>query len=110
MAGRSMKVDTAHLHAGADRCSDAAATALGAAGKLAEKGPMAGMFGDFAGAHEFHGAISAAHRDHIAQLQGHHRALTDISDKSRSAANEFTAGDSSTAVSLLAAEAGFDAL
>lgn len=110
MAEQSMEVDTAHLHAGADRCSDAAQTALAAAGKLAGKVPTVGMFGDFAEAHEFHEALSAAHQGHIEQLHGHHRALTEISDKSRSAAHEFTARDASAADSLQAAEAGFDTL
>ncbi|MGH3643328.1 MAG: DUF2563 family protein [Mycobacterium sp.] len=69
---------------------------------MAEKKPTVGMFGDFHEAHAFHEAISAAHQDHIEQLHGHHRALTDISDKSRSAAHEFTARDASTADSLRA--------
>lgn len=110
MVERSMEVDTAHLHAGAERCTDAAQTALAAAGKLAGKKPTAGMFGDFAEAHEFHEALSAAHQGHIEQLRGHHRALTDISDKSRSAAHEFTARDASSADSLRTAETGFDTL
>lgn len=108
MAERSMEVDAAYLHAGADRCSDAAATALAAAGQLAEKEPTAGMFGDFAEAHTFHEAISAAHRDHVENFRGQHRRLTDISAKSRSGAAQFTAQDDSTADSLRAAEAGFD--
>ena len=33
MAAESMEVDSTHLHAGADRCSDAAGTATAAAGK-----------------------------------------------------------------------------
>jgi hypothetical protein len=110
MAERSMEVDTAHLHAGADRCRDAAGAALAAAGKLAEKKPTVGMFGDFDEAHAFHEAISAAHQDHIERLHGQHRALADVSDKSRSAAHEFTARDASTADSLRAAEAGFSTL
>lgn len=106
MAESSMEVDTAHLHAGADRCDDAAATALAAAGKLAGKQPTAGMFGDFAEAHDFHSTVSAAHQGHVEQLRGHHRTLTDVGDKSRSAAYEFTSQDASGADSLRAAEAG----
>ncbi|WP_232000767.1 DUF2563 family protein [Mycobacterium kyorinense] len=105
-----MEVDTAHLHAGADRCNDAGQTALAAAGKLAGKEPAAGMFGDFAEAHEFHEAVSAAHQSHIEQLHGHHSALGAISDESRSAAHEFTARDASTADALRAIETGFDTL
>ena len=106
MAEQSMEVDTVHLHAGADRCGDAADTALAAAGKLAGKEPTSGMFGDFAEAHEFHAAVSSAHRGHVEQLQEHHRALNDIGDKSRSAANQFTTTDASSADTLRAAEAG----
>ncbi len=105
-----MEVDIAHLHAGADRCGDAARMAQAAADKLAGKQPTAGMFGDFAEAHEFHQAIVAAHQGHIELLNGHHRGLADISDKSRSAAHEFTAGDASAADSLRAGEAGFGTL
>ncbi|MEZ0051339.1 cob(I)alamin adenosyltransferase [Mycobacterium sp. MAA66] len=107
MAEQSMEVDPAHLHAGADRCGDAAATALKAAGKLAEKKPAAGMFGDFDEAHAFHGALATAHQGHVEQLHGHHRALTDIGDKSRSGADTFTAQEASNADSLRTAEAGF---
>lgn len=110
MTMQGMEVDAAHLHAGADRCSDAARTAQAAAGKLAGKGPAAGMFGAFAEANAFHAAVSAARQNHIEQLHDHHRALTDISDKSRSGAEKFSARDASTADSLRAAEAGFDAL
>lgn len=109
MAERSMEIDTAHLHAGADRCGEAADTALAAAGKLAEKKPTAGMFGDFDEAHEFHGALTAAHQGHVEQLHGHHRALTDVGDKSRSGAEQFTAQDASSADSIRTAGSGFDA-
>jgi Protein of unknown function (DUF2563) len=107
MAESSMEVDPTHLHAGAERCSDAAEAALAAAGKLAGKKPAAGMFGDFAEADEFHGAVSAAHQSHVEQLHDHHRALNDVGDKSRSAATEFTAQDASAADSLRATESGF---
>ncbi len=107
MAERVMEVDTAHLHAGADRCGDAAGMALTAAGKLAEKTPASGMFGDFAEAHAFRQAVSSAHRDHVEQLHAHHRALTDIGDKTHAAANEFAAHDASAADGIRAAQAGF---
>ena len=106
MSGRSMEVNPAHLHAGADRCVDAADTALAGAGKLEGKRPAAGIFGDFAAAHDFHEALSTSHSAHVEQLQDHHRSLTDVSTKSRSAANEFIARDASSADSVRAAEAG----
>ena len=110
MTGRSMEVDTAHLRAGASHCGDAAAMALAAAGKLAGKAPTAGIFGDFAEAHAFHQAVSAAHQGHVEQLNGHHRALTDIGDQSLSAARQFAVRDVSAADSLRAAEAGIGTL
>jgi hypothetical protein len=110
VAGTSMEVDPTHLYAGADRCVDAAGTALAAAGKLAAEKSTAGLFGDFAEAHAFHEAVSAAHHDHVERLHGQHRALTDISDKGRWAADEFTARDVSSADSLRVAEAGFGTL
>lgn len=106
----SMEVDATHLHAGADRCADAAATALKAAGKLADKAPKSGMFGDFAAAHEFHAALSAAHQAHVEKLQGHHRELIDIGYKSRSGANSFTAQDADGADSVRAVGSAFDGL
>lgn len=104
MAGRDMEVDP-HLHAGADRCIDAAEAALAGAGKLEGKQPAVGIFGDFAAAHAFHEVLSTTHAAHVDRMQGHHRALTDVSDKSRSAANGFIAQDVSSAGSLRAAEA-----
>ncbi|WP_214091734.1 DUF2563 family protein [Mycolicibacter acidiphilus] len=102
-----MEVDTAHLQAGAGRCGDAAQTASTAAGNLAGKKPAAGIFGDFAEAHAFHQAVSAAHQGHVEQLQSHHHTLTDIGDKSLSGAQAFTARDTASADSLRAAETGF---
>lgn len=110
MAESSMEVDTVHLHAGADRCNDAAGTALAAAGNLAQKKPTMGMFGNLDEANDFHQTVSAAHQSQVEQLHAHHRALTDISDKSRSGAGEFAAGDATNADSLRAAESGFDAI
>lgn len=105
MAEQRMEVDPAHLHAGADRSMDAADTALTGAGKLEGKPPTAGIFGDFAAAHAFHEALSSAHQAHVERLRDHHRALTDVSDKSRAAANRFITQDVASADSLRTAEA-----
>jgi hypothetical protein len=101
-----MELDTEQLRAGANHCQDAAGMATSAAGKLADKTPAEGIFGDFAEARAFHGALSAVHQDHVERMRGHDRALTEISDKSRSAAVQFTAGDVSSADALRAAGAG----
>ena len=109
MADRGMEVDTDHLHAGADRCIDAAGTAMAAAGRLAEKKPPAGMFGDFEAAQSYHRAVAQAHEAHVEQLNAHHRDLTGVGEKSRSGADQFTAGDVSAADALKAAGAGLEA-
>jgi hypothetical protein len=110
MAEQRMDVDTAHLRAGALRCGDAAVTALAAAGKLAEANPVAGVFGDFPEAHAFHRALLVAHRGHVDALRGHHRALTEIADKTHHATDAFVAQDASAADSVRATTAGFDGL
>ena len=110
MVGQSLEVDVTHLHAGADRCTDAAGIASAGARNLAGKQPAEGMFGDFPAAHAFHGALAAAHQAHVERLSDHHRALTDIGDKSRSAAYEFTARDAAEADSMRAAEARIDSI
>jgi hypothetical protein len=103
-----MKIDTDLLTAGSARCGDAAGMAVTGAKKLADKSPSAGIFGDFAEAHAFHDAVSAAHQGHVEQLFEHHRALTTVGEKGHTAANTFTATDTSGADSLRAAEAGFE--
>jgi hypothetical protein len=108
MTGRGMEVDTDHLHTGADRCIDAASTALAAAGKLAETKPPAGMFGDFEAAQSFHRVVAQAHEAHVDQLHAHHRNLTGVGDKSRSGADQFTAGDAASADAFKAAVAGLE--
>jgi uncharacterized protein DUF2563 len=110
MAVHTLEVDATHLHAGAERCVDAAGIAMAGAGNLEGKSPTAGMFGDFPAAHAFHGALATAHQAHVDRLHDHHRALTDIGDKSRSAAYEFTARDVAEADSVHAAETRFDSI
>jgi len=82
VAEQSLEIDTELLAAGAARCGDAAGMAVGGAKKLADKSPSAGIFGDFAEAHAFHDAVSAAHQGHVQQLIEHHRALSTVGEKS----------------------------
>jgi hypothetical protein len=102
-----MEVDTAHLHAGADRCGDAAATASAAAGRLADSKPQPGVFGDFAEAHALHQAVARAHQGHVELLRTHHRVLSGIGEKSRAGAELFSANDASYADAVQDAAAGF---
>ncbi|MCX2710693.1 DUF2563 family protein [Mycolicibacterium sp. J2] len=110
MTGHGMEVDTAHLEAGADRCSDAAATAATAAGRLADRKPQPGIFGDFAEAHAFLQSLSQAHQGHVETLQTHHRVVSGIGEKGRSGAQLFTAHDASSADAIQNAAAGFDGI
>jgi hypothetical protein len=105
MVGHVMKVDTGHLRGGANGCAEAAGMALSGAERFAGKAPQTGIFGDFAEAHGFHGAVVAAHKDHVDQLHGHHQALTAIGDKGHSAAATFASTDESEGSSIVAAGA-----
>lgn len=85
-----MFVDTGMLHAGAADSHRAGAHADDGANHLASTSPVAGMFGDFAAAHDFHDAVSAAHAQHTATLRGHATTLNDVGVQAGTAATEFT--------------------
>ena len=42
------------------------------------RAPVAGMFGDFADADDFHEAVSAAHQFHVKALHGHQESLNEV--------------------------------
>ncbi|EUA42874.1 hypothetical protein I552_7615 [Mycobacterium xenopi 3993] len=77
----TMFVDTGSLHSGADDSHRAGGHAGDSANHLAGTSPVAGMFGDFAAAHEFHQAVSQAHTHHTNELRGHQQTLSDVGDK-----------------------------
>ncbi|HZU49556.1 MAG TPA: DUF2563 family protein [Mycobacterium sp.] len=85
-----MFVDTGLLHSGADDSHRAGGHAGDGADHLASMSPAAGMFGDFAAAHEFHQAVSQAHTHHTTKLRAHQQTLSDVGDKARTAATAFT--------------------
>lgn len=62
-----MFVDTGLLHLGANDSHRAGGRADDGADHLAGTSPMAGMFGDFAAAHDFHKAVTHAHTHHTAR-------------------------------------------
>jgi hypothetical protein len=95
-----IRVNAEHLNAGARHCDDAADSAHKAAEELALAPVPAGIFGDFAEAHQFHATVSAAHQSHIEQLRAHHKRLTELSEKSAAAARMFTATDASGAEAI----------
>ncbi|BBZ72751.1 DUF2563 family protein [Mycobacterium paraseoulense] len=97
-----MFVDTALLHSGGNDSHRAGGHAQEGADQLA-RGPLAsGMFGDFAAADSFHGAVTAAHTKHVQNLQGHQQALTDVGAKAHVAARGFTSMDQQNAGELQA--------
>jgi len=97
-----MFVDPGLLRTAANESHRAGGRALDGADALAQ-GPLApGMFGDFSAAAAFHEALSAAHAQHVNNLQAHHGTLSAIGAKARYAAAEFTAMDERNAAELRA--------
>ncbi|OJZ64759.1 hypothetical protein BRW65_28695 [Mycobacterium paraffinicum] len=95
-----MFVDTELLHSGGNESHRAGGHAQEGADQLA-RGPLAsGMFGDFAAADAFHSAVTAAHTQHVKNLQGHQQTLTDVGSKAHHAAKGFTSMDQQNASDL----------
>jgi hypothetical protein len=97
-----MFVDTGLLHAGANDSHRAGLHADDGANHLAGTSPVAGMFGDFAAAHEFHEAVTQAHAHHTARLRAHQQVLSDVGDKARTAATDFSQMEDHNAATLRA--------
>ncbi|BBY06746.1 DUF2563 family protein [Mycobacterium noviomagense] len=85
-----MFIDTGLLHSGADDSHRAGGHAGDGAAHLAGTSAVAGMFGDFPAAHEFHEAVSQAHTHHTTKLRAHQQTLSDVANKARTAATAFT--------------------
>ncbi|WP_374023624.1 DUF2563 family protein [Mycobacterium sp. HNNTM2301] len=101
-----MFVDTELLHSGGNESHRAGGHAQEGADQLA-RGPLAaGMFGDFAAADAFHGAVTAAHTKHVQILQGHRQTLTDVGAKAHHAAKGFTSMDQQNAGDMEAVRPG----
>nr|WP_197694707.1 DUF2563 family protein [Mycobacterium sp. 852002-51971_SCH5477799-a] len=90
-------VDTDLLHSGGNQSHRAGGHAQDGADQLAGGTVASGMFGDFAAADAFHGAVSAAHGQHVKILQGHSETLTGVGTKAHHAANGFTSMDNNNA-------------
>lgn len=101
-----MFVDTDLLHSGGNESHRAGGHAQEGADQLA-RGPLAaGMFGDFAAANSFHEAVTAAHSQHVQDLQGHKETLTSVGEKAHIAARGFTSMDQGNAAELRAVRPG----
>jgi Protein of unknown function (DUF2563) len=97
-----MFVDTDLLHSGANESHRAGGHAQDGADQLA-RGPLpSGMFGDFPAGETFHDAVSAAHAQHVKNLQAHQETLTELGRKAHYAANGFTDMDDRNAANMRA--------
>ncbi len=97
-----MFVDTGLLHSGGNDSHRAGGHAEDGANQLSRGPLMSGMFGDFAAAEAFHGAVASAHTQHVKTLQGQQETLTDVGRKSHCAATGFTDMDQRNAAGLRA--------
>jgi hypothetical protein len=86
-----MFVDTAQLHSGASESRRASEHAQAGANHLSDAPPVAGMFGSFATADDFHDAVSAAHAYHVKALHNHQENLNDVGTTAHRAGYAFTA-------------------
>ena len=88
-----MFVNTAKLHSGADDSYRASEHAQVGANHLSSAAPVAGMFGDFADADDFHEAVSAAHSVHVKALQSHHESLNEVGARAHRTGHAFSEMD-----------------
>ncbi|MGH3530426.1 MAG: DUF2563 family protein [Mycobacterium sp.] len=102
-----MFVDTGLLYSGANKSYKAGSHADDGANHLARTSPVAGMFGDFTAADEFHEAITQAHTHHGAKLRAHQEILSNVGDKARTAAAAFTDMEEHNAAKLRAVQCSY---
>jgi hypothetical protein len=88
-----MFVNTAKLHSGADKSYRASEHAQAGANHLSGVAPVAGMFGDFADADDFHEAVTAAHHFHVKALQSHQESLNEVGARAHRTGYAFTEMD-----------------
>jgi hypothetical protein len=97
-----MFVDADLLHSGANESHRAGGHARDGADQLARGPLVSGMFGEFAAAEAFHDAVSAAHAQHVKNLQGHQQTLTEVGRKGHYAATGFVEMDNRNAAEMRA--------
>lgn len=103
-----MFVDTGLLHSGAGDSHRAGEHAQEGAGHLSGGPLMSGMFGGFAAAEAFHGAVASAHSEHVNSLQAHQQVLIAVGGNACRAAAEFTDMDQHNAAALRAVRCSSD--
>jgi hypothetical protein len=97
-----MFVDIDLLHSGANASDRAGGHAQDGAAQLSRGPLLSGMFAGFPAAETFHDAVSAAHAQHVKNLQAHRETLTELARKARYAANGFTDMDDRNAARMRA--------
>ncbi|MCX2935056.1 DUF2563 family protein, partial [Mycobacterium sp. CVI_P3] len=83
------QVDVGELRSGANRSYSAAALAMEGADQLRRVSPASGIFGGFAAAESFDGALAEAHSNHIQRLHDHESHLGVLGDKAHTTASVF---------------------
>jgi hypothetical protein len=84
-----MEVDVGAMRSGANRSYNAAWLAAEGADLLSRTFVRPGIFGDFAAAESFHGALSQSHSNHVERLRDHESRLGVLGDKAHTTASEF---------------------
>ncbi|GAY14717.1 DUF2563 family protein [Mycobacterium sp. shizuoka-1] len=84
-----MRVDVDEMRAGAHRSYTAASFAMEGAEQLNRVTPASGIFGSFAAAESFHGALTEAHSNHVQRLRDHQNRLGVLGDKGHKTASAF---------------------
>lgn len=95
-----MFVDPRMLRTGGNDSRRAAEHAQEGVDALSRGLLSSGMFGEFAGAEAFHQAASSARTKHVAHLQAHQQALTDVGSKTHRAAMQCTDMDAHNAAEM----------
>jgi hypothetical protein len=95
-----MFVDPAEMRAGANTSYHAAERANDGAAHLSRSTVTSGIFGDFAAAHAFHEAVTAAHTRHTKLLAKHSEVLEQLGVNAHKAASRFAEMDDQNAEQL----------
>lgn len=84
-----MQVEVEEMRYGANRSYSAAWLAMEGADRLSRASVIAGIFGDFAAAESFCGALVEAHSNHIQRLRDHENRMGVLGDKAHTTASAF---------------------
>jgi Protein of unknown function (DUF2563) len=97
-----LRVEVDEIRSGANRSPNAAWLAKEGADLLSRASVTMGIFGDFAAAESFHGALSHTHSNHIERLRDHENRLGVLGDKAHTTASVFVEMEERNAQALRA--------